>query len=67
VPVGKLTGPHVPFGQPLLPGDLVFYGTPTHIHPGGPHIGASKMIKAPTFVNRSKWTTTATPETTSPA
>jgi cell wall-associated NlpC family hydrolase len=25
-------GPAVPAGAPLLPGDLVFYGTPQHVH-----------------------------------
>jgi cell wall-associated NlpC family hydrolase len=25
-------GPRVPGGQPLLPGDLVFYGTAAHVH-----------------------------------
>ena len=42
-------GPHVPFGQPLLPGDLVFYGPPNNIHHVGLYIGASQMINAPTF------------------
>jgi cell wall-associated NlpC family hydrolase len=42
-------GPHVPAGQPLLPGDLVFYGTPHNIHHVGLYIGAGLMINAPTF------------------
>ncbi len=42
-------GPMVPAGQPLLPGDLVFYGTPTNVHHVGLYIGAGKMINAPTF------------------
>ncbi|RSN44962.1 hypothetical protein DMC64_18975 [Amycolatopsis sp. WAC 04197] len=41
--------PRVPDGQPLLPGDLVFYGTPARIHHVGLYIGESKMINAPTF------------------
>jgi cell wall-associated NlpC family hydrolase len=43
------TGPHVPTGQPLLPGDLVFYGTPGNIHHVGLYIGGGLMINAPTF------------------
>ncbi|MEV8441920.1 bifunctional lytic transglycosylase/C40 family peptidase [Actinosynnema sp. NPDC051121] len=42
-------GPRVPTGQPLLPGDLVFYGTPGNIHHVGLYIGAGLMINAPTF------------------
>ncbi|MGC7097651.1 C40 family peptidase, partial [Amycolatopsis lurida] len=43
-------GPRVPAGQPLLPGDLVFYGNPsTKIHHVGLYIGNGKMINAPTF------------------
>jgi cell wall-associated NlpC family hydrolase len=42
-------GPHVPTGQPLLPGDLVFYGTPHSIHHVGLYIGNGLMINAPTF------------------
>ncbi|QFZ24238.1 C40 family peptidase [Saccharothrix syringae] len=42
-------GPHVPAGQPLLPGDLVFYGTPGNIHHVGLYIGGGLMINAPTF------------------
>ena len=42
-------GPHVPTGQPLLPGDLVFYGTPGNIHHVGLYIGGGLMINAPTF------------------
>lgn len=41
-------GPHVPAGQPLLPGDLVFYGNPnTKIHHVGLYIGGGLMINAP--------------------
>jgi cell wall-associated NlpC family hydrolase len=39
----------VPAGQPLLPGDLVFYGTPGNVHHVGLYIGAGKMVHAPTF------------------
>jgi cell wall-associated NlpC family hydrolase len=42
-------GPLVPAGQPLLPGDLVFYGTPGNVHHVGQYIGAGKMVHAPTF------------------
>jgi cell wall-associated NlpC family hydrolase len=42
-------GPRVPTGQPLLPGDLVFYGTPSNIHHVGLYIGAGLMINAPDF------------------
>lgn len=38
----------MPDGQPLLPGDLVFYGNPnTKIHHVGLHIGGGLMIDAP--------------------
>lgn len=41
-------GPPVPAGQPLLPGDLVFYGNPTtKIHHVGLYIGGGLMIDAP--------------------
>jgi cell wall-associated NlpC family hydrolase len=40
-------GPHVPAGQPLLPGDLVFYGTERHVHHVGLYLGAGLMIDAP--------------------
>jgi cell wall-associated NlpC family hydrolase len=43
------SGPAVPAGQPLLPGDLVFYGTPSNVHHVGLYIGDGKMINAPTF------------------
>jgi cell wall-associated NlpC family hydrolase len=40
-------GPRVPDGQPLLPGDLAFYGTPASIHHVGLYIGGGLMIDAP--------------------
>ncbi|GAA1918846.1 NlpC/P60 family protein [Streptantibioticus ferralitis] len=40
-------GPHVPDRTPLRPGDLVFYGTPTHVHHVGLYVGAGRMIDAP--------------------
>ncbi|HUR09524.1 MAG TPA: bifunctional lytic transglycosylase/C40 family peptidase [Nonomuraea sp.] len=42
-------GPLVPAGQPLIPGDLVFYGTPANVHHVGLYLGAGKMVHAPTF------------------
>ncbi|SDK87028.1 NlpC/P60 family protein [Lentzea albidocapillata subsp. violacea] len=42
-------GPRVAAGQPLLPGDLVFYGTPGNIHHVGLYLGQDRMINAPTF------------------
>lgn len=41
-------GPHVPAGQPLNPGDLVFYGDPQGgIHHVGLYVGEGRMIDAP--------------------
>jgi len=42
-------GPHVPAGQPLLPGDLVFYGTLNNIHHVGLYMGGGSMVDAPDF------------------
>ncbi|WP_170224001.1 NlpC/P60 family protein [Actinokineospora cianjurensis] len=42
-------GPRVPDGEPLIPGDLVFYGTPARIHHVGLYIGHGQMIHAPDF------------------
>ncbi|MFI9389224.1 C40 family peptidase [Kutzneria sp. NPDC052558] len=47
-------GPHVPAGQPLLPGDLVFFGTPPDVHHVGLYIGGDLMIDAPDFGQRVK-------------
>jgi cell wall-associated NlpC family hydrolase len=47
-------GPRIPAGQPLLPGDLVFYGTPSNVHHVGLYIGAGLMIDAPDFGQRVK-------------
>jgi cell wall-associated NlpC family hydrolase len=43
------TGPLLPPGAPLQPGDLVFYGTPGNIHHVGLYIGSGQMINAPDF------------------
>ncbi|MDT7581125.1 MAG: hypothetical protein QOK35_2389 [Pseudonocardiales bacterium] len=43
------TGPHVPDGAPLQPGDLVFYGTSARVHHVGMYVGAGRMVNAPTF------------------
>ncbi|MEV7395010.1 C40 family peptidase [Streptomyces sp. NPDC091215] len=41
-------GPHVPAGQPLKPGDLVFYGNPAGgIHHVGLYTGGERMIDSP--------------------
>ncbi|MDT0267224.1 bifunctional lytic transglycosylase/C40 family peptidase [Streptomyces sp. DSM 44915] len=40
-------GPQLPPDTPLLAGDLVFYGTPDHIHHVGVYIGNGHMINAP--------------------
>lgn len=42
-------GPLVPAGEPLLPGDLLFYGTPNNVHHVGLYLGAGKMVHASTF------------------
>lgn len=41
------TGPRLPGGAPLLPGDLVFFGTPGRVHHVGIYVGGSQMIDAP--------------------
>lgn len=46
--------PRVPDGQPLLPGDLVFYGTNAHIHHVGLYIGGDLMVNAPDVGQRVK-------------
>ena len=43
------TGPHVPDGAPLQPGDLVFYGTTARVHHVGMYLGDGRMVNAPTF------------------
>jgi hypothetical protein len=40
-------GPRLAPDEPLLPGDLVFYGTPNNVHHVGLHVGAGTMIHAP--------------------
>ncbi|MDT8916058.1 C40 family peptidase [Amycolatopsis sp. PS_44_ISF1] len=42
-------GNHVPAGQTLLPGDLVYYGSPAHIRHVGLYLGNGKMVNAPDF------------------
>jgi cell wall-associated NlpC family hydrolase len=42
-------GPRVPAGEPLLPGDLVFYATAGRVHHVGLYIGGGNMIDAPDF------------------
>ena len=44
-----LAGPRIPPETALLPGDLVFYGTPDRVHHVGLYLGADYMINAPTF------------------
>ena len=54
------TGHLVPVRKPLLPGDLVFYGTPDKVHHVGLYIGAGRMVHAPTFgepvqISKYRW------------
>ena len=42
-------GPHVPAGEPLHPGDLVFYGASSFVHHVGMYVGSGRMVNAPTF------------------
>lgn len=42
-------GPRLQPGAPLVPGDLVFYGTPENIHHVALYIGSGKIINAPDF------------------
>jgi cell wall-associated NlpC family hydrolase len=58
-------GPRVPAGQPLLPGDLVFYGNANKIHHVGLYIGRGQMINAQHSANRYRSGRTATRTTTS--
>jgi cell wall-associated NlpC family hydrolase len=56
-----LAGPHVPEGLPLLPGDLVFYGTAAMIHHVGLYLRDGQMINAPSYgrpvqVGPYRWT-----------
>jgi cell wall-associated NlpC family hydrolase len=41
------TGPLLPAGAPLEPGDLLFFGTPSRIHHVGISLGGTLMIDAP--------------------
>jgi cell wall-associated NlpC family hydrolase len=41
------TGPLLPAGTPLQPGDLIFFGTPSKIHHVGISLGGPRMIHAP--------------------
>lgn len=41
------TGPLLPAGEPLQPGDLVFFGTPGRIHHIGISLGSTLIIHAP--------------------
>lgn len=40
-------GPRIPAGTPLLPGDLLFFGPPAHVHHVGIYVSDSRMIDAP--------------------
>jgi cell wall-associated NlpC family hydrolase len=43
------TGPLLPAGSPLEPGDLVFFGTAGRIHHVGISLGGMLMVNAPDF------------------
>jgi len=40
-------GPHLPAGARLLPGDLLFFGSPGHVSHVGIYVGGNLMIDAP--------------------
>ena len=42
-------GPRLPAGVSLLPGDLLFFGTPNEIHHVGISLGGALIVNAPTF------------------
>jgi cell wall-associated NlpC family hydrolase len=42
-------GPLLANGMQLQPGDLVFFGTPSHIHHVGISLGGTLIVNAPTF------------------
>jgi cell wall-associated NlpC family hydrolase len=53
-------GPGVPDGDPLRPGDLVFYGVPERVHHVGLYLGDGTMVNASTYgkpvrVSRHRW------------
>jgi cell wall-associated NlpC family hydrolase len=57
----------VPAGQPLLPGDLVFYGAPGRIHHVGIYLGyGGQMVDAPTSDRPYGSRRTGGPATTTP-
>lgn len=53
-------GPGVPDGDPLRPGDLVFYGVPERVHHVGLYLGEGTMVDASTYgrpvrVSQYRW------------